>query len=224
MSKQGYFGFWEGLIVLILIFLAENELIGPLIAIYLLYLLIRFLIALYLKKLDARHEKQKATSKVWHEKGCSVLDLDDKITYFTKAIKLYPKDREYYIDRGNVYRLKEDYSLAISDLKKEMRIDKKRNGFVYYSNSYQLALLYYHSQYYNEAIKELNKIIREIKYPGKDDSKYFKCRGNAYHSKGRFDRAMVDYDKAIEINPDDLEVFELRLFALKKVKFFETKE
>ena len=42
-------------------------------------------------------------------------------------------------------------------------------------------------------------------------------RGNAYNSKGEYDRAIADYDKAIALNPDDAIAYSNRGLAHEKL-------
>ncbi len=49
-----------------------------------------------------------------------------------------------------------------------------------------------------------------------DLAEAFSNRGNVYRKKGRFDRAIKDYDEAIRFKPDNAQVFADRGLAYEK--------
>ena len=51
--------------------------------------------------------------------------IDKAFLIFDKAIKLYPDSPGPYSNRGNIYRIREEYELAINDYSKSLELNPK---------------------------------------------------------------------------------------------------
>ncbi len=74
---------------------------------------------------------------------------------------------------------------------------------------YRKAILLFQNKQWDEAIAAWTEIIRLVNNP-KQKSVIYSNRGNAYSDKGDKDRAIQDYDKAIELNPQNADAFNNR--------------
>ena len=126
---------------------------------------------------------------------------------FTTAIKIKPNDPDLYYERGVFIGNRGDDKLALDDFKKALEIDPshaksiKATGVVY-KMSGQLEL----------AIKQYEKGIALIdKNPNIAASSYFK-RAEVYILQGKFQDALLDYNKAIELFPKWSECYNSRAF------------
>jgi tetratricopeptide (TPR) repeat protein len=65
----------------------------------------------------------------------------------------------------------------------------------------------YESGHPDQTIEACSAVIKAGHVDSKDLAAAFKSRANAYDDKGQYDRAIEDYDRAIELNPDDAAAF-----------------
>jgi len=79
---------------------------------------------------------------------------DEAITFYSKSIALDSTNPAAYELRGYVFFKKKDYSLAVTDLERSVRIDSQ-----YVWGHYNLALAYWHSGRQNEAVAEVKRVI-----------------------------------------------------------------
>jgi tetratricopeptide (TPR) repeat protein len=136
--------------------------------------------------------------------------LDQAISYFTKAIKINPDYVEAYFNRGNVYDSKGQYDQAIKDFNKILEINPN------YVKAYQdLGIAHTEKGQYDQAISYFTKAIKIN--PNYAEA-YF-SRGITYSRKGNYNQAVTDFTKTLEITPKDADVYASRgyiyLFNLK---------
>jgi tetratricopeptide (TPR) repeat protein len=80
-------------------------------------------------------DKWMARANTYMQQG----NYEDAITYYTKALKVNPKDAIAYNNRGLAWGKKGDYDNAIADFTKSVEIDPqfadayKNRGIVYYN-------------------------------------------------------------------------------------------
>ena len=116
-----------------------------------------------------------------------------------------------YMYRGVEQGLKKDYDLALADYGEALRIDKK------YSDAfYNRCVLYNAKEDYDRALADCSQAVKLGPGPNaraatsdgrlENDharSDYYSERGFAYLKKNDYDRAILDLDNAIRLNPDN---------------------
>ena len=154
----------------------------------------------------------------WSKKG----DLDKAIADFTEAIRLDPSNADAYFDRGLAFNRKGDYDKAIADFNETIRLDPTvanpffLRGSAWASKGEEDKAI----ADYTEAIRLNPKFAgayrsRGVPGPGKamptrpspiSMSPYgstptippLTSRGYNWKGKGELDRALADFNKAIE--------------------------
>ncbi len=114
-----------------------------------------------------------------------------------------------YLYRGVERRLKQDYDLALTDFGEAARIDKK-----YADAFYNRCVIFNFKEDYDRALADCSQAVKLGPSPnataatggerlGNDRtiSDYFAERGFAYLKKNDYDRAIMDCDNAIRLNP-----------------------
>ena len=138
-------------------------------------------------------QEEELTAQQWFERAFAASDLDEKLRFYTEAIRLKPDYATAFNNRGiarrttgdldgalldytEAIRLKPDYALALNNRGHARRAKGDLNG----------ALLDY-----TEAIR--------LK---PDYATAFNNRGNARGDKGDLDGALQDHTEAIRLRPD----------------------
>ncbi|MBU2573710.1 MAG: tetratricopeptide repeat protein [Elusimicrobia bacterium] len=144
-------------------------------------------------------------------------ELDKAIKDFTQAIEISPSNDEYYTQRAGAYSNKGEYGLAIIDLTNAIaRIKIPRDGPGVYPGYSEIfvsrgALYYGAMKDYVKAIEDFSSAL--LFDPKNTDT--LTRRSWAYVQKGDFkngdlDMAIADVSSAIEIKPNDSELYVLR--------------
>ncbi|MGD0382043.1 MAG: tetratricopeptide repeat protein [Thermoguttaceae bacterium] len=122
----------------------------------------------------------------------------EAISFFTKAVEVYPKLAKAYSSRGVELFNKGQRTKAVSDLDKAIELDPK-DAEAYYNR----GTVYAGSRQEAKAISNFTKAI-EIKpiFPA-----VYKSRGSIYAKLGRNSEAIADFAKAIEQSPKDAEAY-----------------
>ena len=116
-----------------------------------------------------------------------------------------------FMYRGVEQGLKKDYDLALADYGEAVRIDKK------YSDAfYNRCVVYNLKEEYDRALADCSQAVKLGPSPNTtvpagerrlaNDhaiSDYYSERGFAYLKKNDYDRALMDLDNAIRLNPDN---------------------
>jgi tetratricopeptide (TPR) repeat protein len=118
--------------------------------------------------------------------------LDLAIADFTQAIALQPDYADAYHQRASAYLGKEAFQQAIDDFTKEITIDPQRtvdDGRPY---------AYMHLQQYDLAIADYTTLI-----DASGGTRYYAQRAEAYAAVCDCSKAIDDYTKAIELDPQN---------------------
>ena len=118
------------------------------------------------------------------------------VSALTKAINLKNDLYEAYILRGNAYSHLNRFEDAMNDL------DKCSSLRPHYPDIYYVkGLINYRLKRFNEAIKNFNIAI-ELESDSQILYRYYDGRGGAYMRLKKYDEAMIEFKKAISINPN----------------------
>ena len=145
------------------------------------------------------------------EKGGAYFNVgnyNDAIDAYSKTIELSPEHDEAYKKRGWAYVKLGELDHAIKDYEKVTEINPVVKTEFFYDKDDKkimraIAYNYYH---YPKSVEEN---IESIKL----DSNYilpFVCRGLLYEIIGEWKQAIQNYDKAIEIDPSDANIYRYR--------------
>ena len=138
------------------------------------------------------------------------------IEYFNKCIELDNTNAVYYHNRGCSYKSLNDINQAIKDISIAIELNNKEKifyenrVFMYQKNgNYELAIKDYDILYNNFEKKENNNYDKLFEN--------FQGRGLCYFEIHLYDKALLDFNKALQINNNNL-------FCLyKRAKIYEFK-
>jgi len=130
-----------------------------------------------------------------------LVETNEAIKDYTKAIELDPKYAISYNNRGNAKGLLRDYDEAIQDYTRAIELNPENVATYNNRGRAKIFLIDYHG-----AIQDYDKAI-EL------DPKYaisYNNRGNAKRLLGDYDEAIQDYTKVIQLNPKYLDAYNNR--------------
>jgi Flp pilus assembly protein TadD len=137
--------------------------------------------------------EEDLTAQQWFERGYDAKDLDEKLRFYSNAIRLKSDYAFAFNNRGYARRHKGDSEGAVQDYNEAIRLKpdyalgfNNRGAARYDKGDLEGAL-----QDYNEAIR-----LR----PGFANA--FHNRGEARRDKGDLEGALRDFDEAIRLKPD----------------------
>ncbi|HRE40458.1 MAG TPA: tetratricopeptide repeat protein [Ignavibacteria bacterium] len=130
----------------------------------------------------------------------------DSINKYTNLINQYPQDPFYYVTRGDIYFVNQQYLQAVQDYDAALNIDPFNLEALR-----KLAVTYEKIDKYAESLKEYNNLI--ALYPGADD---YINRGLLHEKYKNLPMAIADYDRAISLSPDNINYYMIRGNALDK--------
>ncbi len=139
--------------------------------------------------------------------------IDKAIAEFKKALPLFKEDQkqmkaETYVTLANAYNRKGIHKAAITACKKALEINPDHAnahynlGFAYREEGndklakQELAL-------YDELLKQEGEYIEIPEKPTSEEIEKYLTLGDNYFKEGKFDEAIAEYKKALEIKPRD---------------------
>jgi tetratricopeptide (TPR) repeat protein len=178
---------------------------------------------------------QELTTQQWFERGFNTRDLDEKLRFYSHAIRLKPDYADAFYNRGRAYHDKNDLKAAIRDYGKAIRLQpdfanafNNRGCARYYLGDLEGALQDYNKTVRLEpndgialsnraearrdqgdlkgALQDCNRAIRFKP----DHAEAFFIRGSIRRAKGNLDGAIGDYNEAIHLQPDYAEAVKRR--------------
>ena len=123
------------------------------------------------------------------------------IEEFEQIVKAHPDYESGHRILGDSYLKLKDYDKAVEAFQNALRLKSD-----HYASYYGLALAYYNSGRYREAISTLLTGEDYARSP-RDQYQIYRMRGAAYYNVNDFEQAISDLHKAISIqrgNPDDI--------------------
>jgi tetratricopeptide (TPR) repeat protein len=143
-------------------------------------------------------QENELTAQQWAERGFDAADPDEKLRFYSEAIRLKPDYAVAFNNRGNALYRKGDLEGALKDCNEAIRLKpdyadafNNRGNALYGKGDLEGAL-----KDYNEAI--------QLK---PDYADAFNNRGAARKAKGELEGALKDYTEAIRLKPDLAEAF-----------------
>ncbi|GHT04510.1 hypothetical protein AGMMS49525_10950 [Bacteroidia bacterium] len=156
----------------------------------------------------------------WYEKGDSYKELQQNelaVADISKAIEINSNNAQWYCERGCLYVNLQNHELAIADFTKviELNINDQWNYFAYSLRESAYCI----QNKFELAIDDCNKAIdiTSIKYSRKEMNYYL--RGCAKNELSDYSGALEDFDKSIDLDPNDKNVWFWKaecLFELKR--------
>ncbi len=113
---------------------------------------------------------------------------------FDSAVKLFPDSPSAYIDRANYYHKNKDFANAISDIKKAISLSSNPKNYIL------LACTMYNSGDYSD--KKIERVLNQCLRKNPKDWNSYNYRAMLYSFRNLPQKAIKDYDKAIEIYPN----------------------
>ncbi len=135
-------------------------------------------------------------SQYYSDRGYSYLMLDNfssALSDYNQAINLNPEEYDNYYMRAFAFAQNEDYDNAIKDYSKCIESDS------YLEYGYHgRGSIYYYTRRYNEAISDFKNAILE----NPNQANTYAILGLCFECINDFKNALMNYDKAIELDQD----------------------
>ncbi len=161
-------------------------------------------------------EEQSQTAKQHFERGDRFLSrklIPDAIVEFKKALPLLKEDEnqlkaEIYVALANAYNWKGTHKAAITACKKTLEINPNHAnahynlGFAYREEG-DLKLAEKEFALYEELLKQEGEYIEIPEKPTSEDIEKHITLGDNYFREGNLEEAIVEYKKALDIEPRD---------------------
>jgi|GEM_PF-6058001 len=126
--------------------------------------------------------------------------------YAYTAYDFYNEGRRAYVQQN--------YGIAIAHFTSAIELDAEYDRAYYYR-----AVSYYRLENFDAAIDDYTWIIENGSYSLVYDT--LVNRGRAYRSLGNYDAAFVDFDEAVELDPDEAYAYRARSYAYGQLEQFE---
>jgi tetratricopeptide (TPR) repeat protein len=146
-------------------------------------------------------QEEELTAQQYFERGFASSDPDEKIRFYTEAIRLKPDFAEAYNNRAGARKAKGDLDGALDDFNTAIRLKPVFTQAYNNRGSARQAKGDLDGAFddYNEAI------LLKPDYAGA-----FYNRANARAAKGDLDGALDDYNETIRLDPDDFMAYNNR--------------
>ena len=139
--------------------------------------------------------------------------INKAIAEFKKALPLFKEDQkqmkaETYVTLANAYNRKGIHKAAITACKKAMEIDPNlanahyNLGFAYREEGND-ELAKQEFALYDELLKQEGEYIEIPEKPTSEEIDKYITLGDNYFKEGKFDEAIIEYKKALDIEPRD---------------------
>lgn len=134
------------------------------------------------------------------------MEYEKAVKDYTKLIELKSDYQKAYNNRGSAYAILKEYTKAVNDFTKLIDLSPNDgDAYTYRANAY-----FYLGQpeAFVLAIKDYTKVL-ELK----NDTKVYLNRGSCYANIGKYNEAISDYSKYIEIYPGEANPYYYRALA-----------
>ncbi|MCY2686798.1 tetratricopeptide repeat protein [Salinimicrobium sp. TH3] len=139
-------------------------------------------------------------------------NIEEAFLVFDKAIDIYPDSPGPYSNRGNIYRMRKEYSLAINDFSKSLELYPENLNV-----RYARANTYLDSEDFQMAISDYTKIIEEK--PSFPDIYFDRAYANIRLEN--YKDAKTDLESQLAVNPKDFKSLANLINLKTKMKLFD---
>lgn len=178
------------------------------------------LLALTISTAQARVPRKKATPFDLGVQAYENQQYEQVIDLMGQALTKNPDNGYALAYKGAALRMLDRFDEAITDLGRATSlIDDVNKVFRAWTHSERFFALLERGDT-TLALVDIDKAIQ-------DNSKevtYWRNRGIIYGRQGKYDLALADYDKALELSPDDEELINDRLQVLKTKDYYEHRD
>jgi len=171
------------------------------------------------------YQEGKAEFKKIIERIPMFMEVYMELNEWDKAIEINPDYIDAYRYRGDRYLVKGQYDKAISDYNNVIRLNPEdaeyysSRGSAYYIKG--LSYFFGKKSNYHNAIIDFSKAIELGPNMGDDEDYKYHSRGVSYTQIGRFEEAIADLSKVIELKSRDAAAYYLRGFAYAETGEYE---
>jgi tetratricopeptide (TPR) repeat protein len=149
-------------------------------------------------------QAEELTAQQWFERGFAVADVDEKLRFYTQAIRLKPDYDAAFFNRGLARRAKGDVEGALKDYNEALRL-KPDDADAFIARGIARSAI----GDTEGALQDYNEAIRH----NPDDALAFCNRSLARNAKGDLEGALQDSTEAIRLKPDYADAFIIRGIA-----------
>jgi len=137
-------------------------------------------------------QEEELTAQQWFERGFAAADLNEKLRFYTEAIRLKPKFAAAYVNRSYARFTKGDVEGALQDCNEAIRL--KPDYAEAYNNRGNARRA---KGDVEGALQDCNEALRLRP----DLAEAYDSRGSARRAKGDVEGALRDYNEAIRLKP-----------------------
>src|SRR5271166_1720246 len=142
--------------------------------------------------------EEELTAQQWFERAFDAADLDEKLRFYSNAVRLQPDFADAFINRGSTRADKGDLDGALADYEEAIRLEPElAEGF------YNRGSARHDKGDLDGALADYEEAIRLQP----DFAQAFHNRGIVRDDKGDLDGALADYEEAIRLQPDYAKAF-----------------
>lgn len=140
-------------------------------------------------------------------------DFQTAIEYFSQAINIYPKVPQLFFNRGLCYSYIRDYDSAIKDYNKalELNLPKAHKVHLYLNR----GIAFRTKGEYTDAIKDFDESISL----DQNNWSAFNGRGITYQFLKKYDLAILDLNKSLELMPSHVGFYSLGSLYYQKLDY-----
>jgi tetratricopeptide (TPR) repeat protein len=142
-------------------------------------------------------------------------DIQGSISSYSKSIEINPKNKIAFYNRALSYEKLNDFKNAIFDYNSALSTDPNNNSELNSKLIYQNLGILYGQQY------QLDKAIEAFTNAIKIDDQYadaYHNRGYAYQLMNNHENAILDFDKAIQLDPSSRDYRDSKNRSLEMLK------
>jgi tetratricopeptide (TPR) repeat protein len=148
----------------------------------------------------------------YYEKALLSEENDRKISYYSKALQVYPMLHSAYYNRGIAYYEKAKYREAIDDFNRSLDLEPNSAlTFLYRGVCFQKL------EEWDSAIDSYSRSIQLDPNP----VTALMNRGSCYQKQKQFKMALADYDSVLEHNPENITAMMNRGFCFQQMKNYK---